>query len=67
MKGKVTWYSSLKGYGFIEGEDGKAYFVHQSNILKDGFRKLKGDRAVEFEPAEGEKGLSATKVQEVEA
>ena len=65
MKGKVTWYSSLKGYGFIQGEDDKAYFVHQSNIVKDGFRKLKSDRNVEFDPAEGEKGLSAINVKEI--
>jgi len=32
MKGKIKWYNYRKGYGFIESEDGKEVFVHQTAI-----------------------------------
>ena len=32
MKGTVKWYDHLKGYEFIEGEDGKDVFVHRTAI-----------------------------------
>jgi hypothetical protein len=35
MKGTVKWYNSMKGFGFIRGEDGKDVFVH-SSVLPPG-------------------------------
>ena len=32
MFGTVTKYFRDKGYGFIRGEDGKSYFIHNSNL-----------------------------------
>ena len=32
MKGTIKWYNARKGYGFIDGEDGKDVFVHQSAV-----------------------------------
>ena len=45
--GTVRWFDPVKGYGFIVGDDGKDAFVHQSNILKKGFRALEVGQRVE--------------------
>lgn len=56
MKGEIKWFSSKKGYGFIISEDGHDVFVHQSNIVMDGFRTLREDDIVEFELEESADG-----------
>ncbi|HPA44842.1 MAG TPA: cold-shock protein [bacterium] len=62
--GSVKWFSEDKGYGFIvPDEGGKDLFVHYSNIDGQGFRSLEEGQRVEFEPAQGRKGLEATKVR----
>ncbi|MCC8077593.1 MAG: cold shock domain-containing protein [Oscillospiraceae bacterium] len=35
MKGKIKFFNTKKGYGFITGEDGNDYFLHISDV--DGF------------------------------
>lgn len=32
MFGTVTRYFKDKGYGFIRGEDGRSYFIHNSKL-----------------------------------
>ncbi|CEP77373.1 MAG: cold-shock protein [Defluviitoga tunisiensis] len=63
MKGKVKWFDSKKGYGFITGEDGNDVFVHFSAIQMDGYKKLEEDQDVEFEVVKGDKGPQASKVR----
>lgn len=63
-KGIVKWFSDQKGYGFITPDDGaKDLFVHFSNIEGDGFRTLQDGQPVEYETAQGQKGLEATNVR----
>ena len=51
MTGKVKWFDSKKGYGFITGENGKEIFVHFSGIVTDGFKSLNEGQAVELKSA----------------
>jgi CspA family cold shock protein len=60
MKGTVKWYNSMKGFGFIRGEDGKDVFVH-SSVLPPGIA-IDEEAPVEFDVEEAERGLRATKV-----
>ena len=60
--GKVKWFDTEKGYGFIEQEDGDDVFVHFSAIDGDGFKDLEEGQEVEFDVVEGEKGLQAEEV-----
>ena len=66
MTGKVKWFDSKKGYGFITGENGKEIFVHFSGIVTDGFKSLNEGQAVEFEVGSGAKGEQAVNVTVVE-
>jgi CspA family cold shock protein len=48
--GKVKWYNSTKGYGFIEPEDGgKDVFVHVSAIERAGLSGLNEGQRVSYE------------------
>jgi CspA family cold shock protein len=60
--GTVKWFSSKKGYGFITMEDGQEVFVHYTSIDGNGFRSLEQGEEVQFEVAQGPKGLQAAKV-----
>ncbi|NIM92568.1 MAG: cold shock domain-containing protein [Anaerolineales bacterium] len=62
MTGKVKWFSGVKGYGFIEREEGPDVFVHYSAIQMDGFRTLKEGSEVEFSIVDGQKGPQASEV-----
>ena len=61
--GKVKWFKSDKGYGFItlEGE-ARDIFVHFSAIKADGFKTLEEGQSVSFETTEGKSGPQASHV-----
>jgi CspA family cold shock protein len=64
--GTVKWFNGEKGFGFISQEDGGAdVFVHDSAIQTQGFRSLDENQKVEFEIAQGPKGLQAENVRPV--
>lgn len=63
LKGKVKWFNSSKGYGFIEREgSGRDVFVHYSVIDDKGYKTLDKGEDVEFEVVEGPKGPQASRV-----
>ena len=49
VTGKVKWFNTQKGFGFITPDDGSEdIFVHQTAIHSDGFRSLREDEPVEY-------------------
>jgi len=62
VEGKIKWFNSKKGFGFIEQETGEDVFVHFSAIEMSGFKTLSEGESVQFEVEENDKGLSAKKV-----
>lgn len=62
VKGKIKWFSSVKGYGFIIS-DGTDYFVHISQ-KRDDDEFHEGDE-VEFSITQTEKGFSAINVTKI--
>ena len=61
-KGTVKWFSTEKGYGFIERETGEEIFVQFSGIACEGLKTLDNGEIVEFEVVEGERGPQADNV-----
>ena len=61
--GKVKWFNSEKGFGFITGDNGQDYFVHYRSIVGDGYRSLDEGQTVEFEIQETDKGSQAVNVK----
>ena len=49
--GKVKWFNSKKGYGFITLDDDsqKDVFLHVSALEKSKFRILKENQKIQFE------------------
>jgi CspA family cold shock protein len=62
-EGTVKFFNGMKGYGFINGDDGKAYFVHKTG-LKASTELNEGDR-VSFKIVEGDKGPKAEEVEKI--
>jgi len=62
MTGKVKWFNSEKGYGFITTEEGQDVFAHFSQIQKDGFKTLEEGEQVEFAVEQGDKGPQAVDI-----
>ncbi|UCE98797.1 MAG: cold-shock protein [Planctomycetota bacterium] len=62
-KGKVKWFNSSKGFGFIvPDDDSQELFVHHSEIKMSGYASLDEGQKVEFEVGQGKKGPCATNV-----
>jgi CspA family cold shock protein len=68
VRGRVKWFSSQKGYGFIEQEGGVDVFAHYSEIVdtEGGFKFLEPGMEVEFEVVEGERGPRASRIVKVD-
>lgn len=61
-KGKVSFFDSSKGFGFIiDAENQEKYFVHVSGLLED----IQENDKVQYELERGQKGMNAVRVKKV--
>ena len=66
INGKVKWFNSTKGFGFIErGDNEKDVFVHISAVKDAGMDSLDEGQEMTFEIEEGPKGPNAVNLQKV--
>ena len=64
--GKIKWFNSAKGYGFIENDaGGKDVFLHVSALEQAGIDTLEEGEAVSFEIGDNrgrENAINITKI-----
>ncbi len=64
--GKVKWFNSKKGYGFITEDDTeKDIFLHISTLEKSKLRVLKENQKLEFEIKKDKNKLQAINLKKV--
>ena len=64
--GKVKWFNSKKGYGFItEDKTEKDIFLHVSALEKSRLRILKEDQRIKFDIKEEKEKLQAINLKKV--
>lgn len=57
MKASTKWFNIQRGYGFITDLNSKEdVFVHQSNIVMDGFRYLNDEDIVNYDVGASKEG-----------
>jgi CspA family cold shock protein len=64
-QGTVKWFNDSKGFGFIQSDDGGDVFVHQQDIIADGYRSLAEGARVSFDVTQGQKGPKASNVKTI--
>ena len=58
--GTVKWFNPVKGYGFIEPEEGgKDVFVHISAVQRAGLETLREGQKIQFEVVPGRDGKTS--------
>ncbi len=58
--GTVKWFNKVKGFGFIQPDDGsKDVFVHISAVERAGLGDLNEGQKVQFELARGKDGKTS--------
>ena len=64
VRGKVKWFNSDKGYGFIDRAEGynRDIFVHRQQMVRSGIDTLVEDEDVEFVVRDGPKGMFAVQL-----
>ena len=60
--GRVKWYDTEKGFGFLTRDEGGDVFVHKA-ALPDGVDELKPGQRVDFGVVESRKGNQALAVK----
>lgn len=59
-KGTVKWFSSQRGFGFIQPDDGsKDVFVHISAVERAGLVNLNEGQSVNYDLEPGQRGKTS--------
>lgn len=64
--GKVKWFDSDKGFGFVASDEGEDVFLHASS-LPEGMTTIKPGTRIDFGVAEGRRGKQALSVTVLDA
>ena len=62
--GKIKWFNSAKGYGFIEQEE-KDVFLHISALKEAGIDTLQEGEEIEFEIGENKGKENAVNIKKI--
>jgi CspA family cold shock protein len=58
--GTVKWFNPVKGYGFIQPDDGsKDVFVHISAVERSGIGNLREGQKISYDIERGQQGKSS--------
>jgi len=64
--GKLKWFNSKKGYGFVTDEETKKdIFLHVSALEESKLRTLKEEQILEFDIKEENKKLQAINIKKI--
>tara|TARA_B100002051_G_scaffold257501_1_gene274960 strand:+ start:561 stop:764 length:204 start_codon:yes stop_codon:yes gene_type:complete len=64
--GRVRWFNSKKGYGFItDEENNKDVFLHVSSLEKSKLRTLRENQKIKFEIKEEKGKLKAVNLKRI--
>jgi cold shock protein len=64
--GKVKWFDTEKGFGFLATDEGQEVFLHAS-ALPAGVTEVKAGTRMEFGVAEGRRGAQALSARIIDA
>ena len=62
MEGTVKSFNHKRGYGFIDYE-GQDIFFHYSDLVMEGYKKIRPNKKVSFDLEKRENGLRATNIR----
>lgn len=63
--GTVQWFSDVRGYGFIDSDEGNEAFVHYTGIVGEGYRSLQKGQRVRFTNTQTQQGIQAIAVEPI--
>jgi len=61
--GKVKWFNSKKGYGFIIGPSQEDVFVHFSHLEMEGYKTLNKGQEIEYDLVQTDRGPQAHNIK----
>lgn len=62
VRGRVKWFSQMKGFGFLQSSNGEDVYVHYTSIRSRVGDGLKEGQTVEFDVLDTGRGLEASNV-----